>query len=34
MRRLITWETENRVLEDHAILIENDRIKEIGPHAT
>jgi len=29
---LITWEpTANRVLEDHAILIENDRIKEIGP---
>jgi putative selenium metabolism protein SsnA len=28
---LVTWETENRVLEDHAVLIENDRIKEIGP---
>ena len=28
--RLITWETENRVLEDHALLIENDRIAEIG----
>ena len=27
---IITWETENRVLEDHAILIENDRIREIG----
>jgi putative selenium metabolism protein SsnA len=27
---LITWEAENRILEDHAILIENDRIKEIG----
>ena len=26
---LITWEKENRVLEDHAILIENDRIREI-----
>lgn len=27
---LITWEAENRVLEDHALLIENDRIREIG----
>jgi len=27
---LITWEKENRILDDHAILIENDRIKEIG----
>ena len=28
---LITWEPEsNRVLDDHALLIENDRIKEIG----
>ena len=27
---IITWETENRVLEDYAILIENDRIREIG----
>src|SRR5215210_8308855 len=27
---LITWESENRILEDHAVLIENDRIKEIG----
>jgi len=27
---LITWEKENRVLDDHAILIQNDRIKEIG----
>ena len=27
---LITWESENRVLEDHAILVENDRIREIG----
>lgn len=26
---LITWEKENRVLEDHAILIEHDRIREI-----
>jgi putative selenium metabolism protein SsnA len=29
---LITWEpTANCVLEDHAILVENDRIKGIGP---
>lgn len=28
--KLITWEKENRILEDHAILVENDRIKEIG----
>jgi putative selenium metabolism protein SsnA len=28
--KLITWEKDNRVLEDHAILIENDRVKEIG----
>ena len=28
---LITWEpASNRLLEDHALLIENDRIKEIG----
>ena len=27
---LITWEPQNRVLDDHAILIENDRIHEIG----
>ncbi len=27
---LITWEPENRILENHALLIENDRIKEIG----
>lgn len=26
---IVTWEAENRVLEDHAILIENDRIREI-----
>lgn len=29
--KLITWEAENRVLEDHAILIEDDKIREIGP---
>jgi len=28
--KLVTWEKENRILDDHAILIENDRIKEIG----
>ncbi|MEW6083797.1 MAG: putative aminohydrolase SsnA [Chloroflexota bacterium] len=28
--KLITWEAENRILDDHAILIEKDRIKEIG----
>jgi len=28
--KLITWEANNQILEDHAILIENDRIKEIG----
>lgn len=28
--KLITWEAENRVLEDHAILIADDKIKEIG----
>lgn len=28
--KLITWESDNQILDDHAILIENDRIKEIG----
>ena len=28
--KLITWEPTNRILDDHAILIENDRIQEIG----
>jgi putative selenium metabolism protein SsnA len=27
--KLITWETDNRILEDHALLIANDRIQEI-----
>ncbi|NJC98050.1 MAG: hydrolase [Anaerolineales bacterium] len=27
---IITWENENRILEDHAILIEGDRIREIN----
>ena len=31
--KLVTWEKENRILDDHAILIENDRIKEIGKSA-
>ena len=26
---IITWESESRVLEDYAILIENDRIREV-----
>jgi len=30
---LITWESENHVLDNHAILVENDRIKEIGTNA-
>ncbi|MEP7134327.1 MAG: putative aminohydrolase SsnA [Chloroflexota bacterium] len=28
--KLVTWESSNQILEDHALLIENDRIKEIG----
>ncbi len=31
--KLVTWEKENRILDNHAILIENDRIKEIGKSA-
>jgi len=27
--KLITWESNNRILDDHAIFIENDRIREI-----
>lgn len=27
---LVTWEPTNRILNDYAILIENDRVKEIG----
>lgn len=30
---LITWGQPNRILADHAVLIENDRIKEIGKRA-
>ena len=29
--KLITWEATNQILDDHAILIENDRIREIDP---
>lgn len=29
--KLITWEKENRILDDHALLIDRDRIKAIGP---
>lgn len=28
--KLITWEKDNRILNDHALLIEGDRIKAIG----
>ena len=28
---LVTWETPNRVLENHALLIEGNKIREIGP---
>src|SRR5215207_11029441 len=28
---LITWEADNRVLENHALLIDGDLIQEIGP---
>lgn len=31
--KLITWETPNRILEDHAIRIEGDKIAEIAPQA-
>lgn len=30
---IITWESENRILDDHAILIEGDRIKDMGSSA-
>jgi putative selenium metabolism protein SsnA len=29
--RLVTWEDQNQVLENHALYIEGDRIAEIGP---
>jgi putative selenium metabolism protein SsnA len=28
---IITWETPNRILEDHAIFIKNELIQDIGP---
>jgi putative selenium metabolism protein SsnA len=31
--KLITWEKENRILDDHALLIEGDRIKAIAKSA-
>ena len=31
--KLITWETENRILEGNAIYIEGDKIAEIGPES-
>ena len=32
--KVITWEKENRILQDHAILIENDFIREIDTTQT
>ncbi|KPL83118.1 hydrolase [Thermanaerothrix daxensis] len=31
---LITWESPNRILENHTIYIDNERIQEIGPTQT
>ncbi len=31
--RVVTWEIENRILEDHALLIDGDRIKALGTTA-
>ena len=31
--KLITWEQPNRILEDHALYIQDGRIAEIGPQA-
>ncbi len=28
---LVTWETPNRVLENHALLIEGKKIRDLGP---
>src|SRR4030042_4820455 len=28
---LITWETKNRILADHAVVIKGDRIQDFGP---
>ena len=30
---VVTWETPNRILPDHALLIEGGLIREIGPSA-
>ena len=32
--KIITWEATNQILEDHALLIENDRIREIDTSQT
>jgi cytosine/adenosine deaminase-related metal-dependent hydrolase len=32
--RLVTWEEPNRVLADHALLIESGRILSLGPSRT
>ena len=29
--RVITWEIENRILENHAVLIRGNLIKDLGP---
>ena len=29
--RVITWEEENRVLENHAVVIQGKLIKDLGP---
>lgn len=29
--RVVTWEEPNRLLDDHAVLIEGERIAEVGP---
>ena len=28
---LITWGSPNQILEDHALYIDNDRIRDVGP---
>ena len=29
---LITWEAPNQILENHALYLENDRIRDVGPN--